>query len=53
MNECMKCEEVVDFEYYIDITSDWVQVVLTCPECSAMFVGDIQIEHFEFDGVNE
>jgi hypothetical protein len=47
MNECPNCDKAVYFEEdYVDITSDWVQIVIKCPECGCELIGDIQIDDF-------
>lgn len=48
--ECLVCRQDVEpLHEYTDITGDWCQVVISCPECGATYVGDIQIDHFSLD----
>jgi len=47
MNNCPVCE-AGDLELaYIDISGEWISLVITCDNCQASFAGDMQIDHME------
>lgn len=52
--ECPNCEKDVDFiDVFTEILAGWVNIEFMCPECQAVFTGNIRLDNMDITKVND